>query len=142
VETVWKEIQEKVQKKQHPGVTGMCWEHPHAPVQTGYVQLNFNGKKKYGVHQGNYSVHLLAMRAVGRTPRADLKDRDCSHLCHNKICCNPDHLVWEEGENNKRRNVCPHKVDGVLICPSIHHGPPCAGAHRIFEKNAVVFTGY
>jgi hypothetical protein len=27
----------------------------------------------------------------------------CSHLCHNKRCCNPNHLHWESEDDNKKR---------------------------------------
>jgi len=27
----------------------------------------------------------------------------CSHLCHNKRCCNPHHLHWESEDDNKKR---------------------------------------
>ena len=29
---------------------------------------------------------------------------DCSHLCHNTLCCNPDHLVLELRSINNDRN--------------------------------------
>ena len=31
---------------------------------------------------------------------------DCSHLCHNTLCCNPDHLVLELRSINNNRNHC------------------------------------
>ena len=30
----------------------------------------------------------------------------CSHLCHEKKCCNPNHLVWEDEVRNKQREIC------------------------------------
>lgn len=29
-----------------------------------------------------------------------------SHLCHNSLCVNPDHLAWESQATNTSRNAC------------------------------------
>lgn len=141
LERKWQEISAKVRRVQHDRVDGECWEHPNKPIDSGYVQINLNGSG-YGKHQGNYTVHLLAMRWAGTMQPSGLTDADCSHLCHNKICCNPAHLVWEEGRNNKRRNMCPHKIGAVLICPYIHEGPACAAPHSLFSHQVDVYPGY
>jgi hypothetical protein len=121
-----------------------CWESSVATQGIGYCQLQLNGRN-YGTQQGFYLLHIWSMRYHERIP-ADLSyvgDPDCSHLCHNKRCVNPDHLVFEEGRNNKRRNVCPHIIDGILICPFIHDGPACRHPHCDFEVGGVRrFAGY
>jgi hypothetical protein len=39
--------------------------------------------------------------------------------------------------------VCPHMVQGILICPYIHEAPACLYPHSKFEANGVVlFSGY
>ena len=35
---------------------------------------------------------------------------DCSHLCHNTLCCNPDHLVLEPRSVNNNRNHCKNEM--------------------------------
>jgi len=121
-----------------------CWEFNIATQGSGYCQLQLNGSS-YGTQQGYYLLHIWSMRYHQRIP-ADLSnfgDADCSHLCHNKRCVNPDHLVFEEGRNNKRRNVCPYRVNDTTICPYIHDAPACLHPHSDFERGGVRrFQGY
>lgn len=133
----WSEIEKNYLKRvQHQGIPSACWECQYATTGTGYCQLNLNGSG-YGVDAGNYSVHLWSMVVHKKMQPLGLKDPDCSHLCHNKRCCNPDHMVWEEGKNNKKRNQCPHVVGGVLMCKYIHAAPTCLAPHSRFESNGV-----
>jgi len=121
-----------------------CWESRIATQGSGYCQLQLDGSG-YGKQAGFYLTHLWSMRYHNRIP-ADLShigDPDCSHLCHNKRCVNPAHLIFEEGRNNKRRNVCPWRIDDVLTCPYIHHAPACLHAHSDFEVDGIrKFNGY
>lgn len=134
---------EKMKKVLHPDLPSPCWECQYATTQSGYCQINLNGEEAYGNLQGNYTVHLLAMRVFKQGPPAGLKDPDCSHLCHNKRCCNHEHLCWEEGRNNQRRNICPHRIKDLLACPWMHAAPPCLCPHSRFERDGVrVFPGY
>jgi len=149
VATKWNRLQANIQKKTYPDVDGECWECQLATQGSGYCQFNLNGSS-YGDQQGFYLIHLWSMRHHKIYPSAEVVqsgDVDCSHLCHNKRCCNPDHLTWESGRNNKRRNVCPHIVDQadqeMLICPYIHNAPACKAAHSVFEPNGLrKFSGY
>jgi len=136
----------KLIKVAHSTVVSECWESQLATQGSGYSQFQLNGTG-YGLLQGFYLVHLWSMRNAQRFTDeviASQVDLECSHLCHNKRCANPAHLVWESGRNNKRRNVCPHIVDqGILICPYIHEGPACLYPHSKFEEGGVVmFGGY
>ena len=36
----------------------------------------------------------------------DFKHLEISHLCHTKLCCNPQHLELETGKENKKRSKC------------------------------------
>ena len=48
---------------------------------------------------------------------------DISHLCHNKLCHNLNHLCLELTQYNKSRNYCPHHCShNAFMC---HHDPPC-----------------
>jgi len=121
-----------------------CWESSTATQGSGYCQLQLNGSG-YGTRQGYYLLHIWSMRYHKRIPAdlSELVDADCSYLCHNKRCVNPDHSVFEEGRNNKRRNVCPHIVNGTLMCPYIHEAPACLHPHSLFEREGVrLFGGY
>lgn len=122
-----------------------CWESHHATTKTGYCQLNLNGAVKYGgLLQGNYTVHLWSLRYHNRLPAENESTVECSHLCHNKKCFNPAHLHWENGINNRRRNNCPHRVNGVLICPYVHDAPACLAPHWRFTngRDPQIWAGY
>ena len=47
-----------------------------------------------------------------------------SHLCHNKLCVNSEHLTWEPSWFNRLRDNCP----GGAACP--HRPHPCLKPHR------------
>jgi len=57
-----------------------------------------------------------------------------SHLCHQKECVQPEHIIWEPGWYNRARDNCPGKV----VCTTCHtepaascgHFPQCIRAHR------------
>ena len=51
-----------------------------------------------------------------------------SHLCHNKKCCNKQHLVWEPSWMNRMRDNCP----GGDEC--VHRPFKCLRAHREAEE--------
>lgn len=44
-----------------------------------------------------------------------------SHLCGNRLCVNPTHLMWELPWDNVAREGC-HKYNHFATCP---HDPPC-----------------
>ena len=37
------------------------------------------------------------------------RELECSHLCHNKLCINTDHLVLESKSLNISRNICSRR---------------------------------
>jgi len=144
--TIFPSITKRVHKNEDSKVDTECWESSIATQGSGYCQLQLHGSG-YGDLEGYYLLHIWSLRYHGKIPSATalslLDDPDASHLCHNKRCLKPDHLIFESGRNNKRRNVCPHLVDGKLICPYIHVGPPCFHAHSKFEVKGVrIFDGY
>ena len=51
-----------------------------------------------------YTVTHLVMLLAGNYPVAD--DQQASHLCHERLCCDPSHLIWESGTRNSVRNAC------------------------------------
>lgn len=96
----------------------------------GYVD-----KLGYGVQNVNWPVegakkeraHRLAYMIKHRISRNDMPRLDnnnnkieCSHLCHNKICVNSEHLVLEPHATNQERIHCK----GQGIC-SKSHEPYC-----------------
>ncbi|KAK9311664.1 zinc-binding loop region of homing endonuclease [Lipomyces starkeyi] len=73
-------------------------------------------------------LHQIALIADNR--RDELKTTlgsysyDVSHLCHNRKCFNPEHLIVESRTNNQRRRICNgHKIlvhDGFSYHPCAH----------------------
>lgn len=74
-----------------------------------------------------------------RTSNSKVEDQEAtwvaSHLCHNRRCCNVDHLVWEPSWMNRLRDNCP----GGDEC---QHGPDkCLRPHRP-KGDVVDWTSY
>ena len=59
---------------------------------------------------------------------------DVSHLCHDRKCCRPSHLVYENRSDNKSRDGCPGYVidndKAHLLCK---HKPPCKVTSSIIK---------
>ncbi|KAJ8096646.1 zinc-binding loop region of homing endonuclease-domain-containing protein [Lipomyces tetrasporus] len=99
-----------------------CWESNLNRDKRGYVPVH----RRNLLSKGRIHMHQLALIATDRG--AELKTTlgntsfNVSHLCHNGICFNPDHLVVESERNNFKRRTCVgHKV--ILYGDSEHH--PC-----------------
>lgn len=70
--------------------------------------------------------HLTWFYTYGPIPNTQLQ---YSHRCHNELCINPAHGIWEFDQQNKDRNGCKHGSHIILpdhtiirVCP---HDPPC-----------------
>jgi len=119
-------------------VTGCwIWQLSTNP-QTGYGQL---GRRPYTAHRLSY----LLWR--GRAEKEVLR-----HRCHNKVCCNADHLIeGTHGDNyadslevhdhaNKSRrgrparNAIPVILDGILYPSKVAAMKALAIAPRTLEK--------
>jgi len=63
-----------------------------------WKQSKRNGYGKFCKNKKSYSAHVASYEAfVGRK----LKDSQINHKCHNRSCCNPDHLY----EGTQKQNV-------------------------------------
>lgn len=92
-----------IERVQYSPTVSHCWESKLATQGSGYSQINLNGSG-YGSQQGYYLIHILSKRHVNQMPTEEQlveQDLECSHLCHNKVCCNPSHLQWESGQTSK-----------------------------------------
>jgi hypothetical protein len=54
-----------------------------------------------------------------------------SHLCHCKVCCNPDHVVLEAAWKTRKRNYCGRS--GACDCGM---EPPCLRVYRSVQATA------
>ena len=94
-----------------------CWLFTGSKNTDGYGQVF--AKKNSNINatgrevQTAWLLHILAYLAVnGHAPQ-----QHCSHLCDNRACFNPDHLVDESVEENNRRKGCW----GDILCPEHGH---------------------
>lgn len=85
-----------------------CWKTSHwkSGHPNGYKRMRIGPAS----HRLNPYIHHMALLAYGRiTDLYDLADNhglQASHLCHESDCFNPDHIVIESSQSNKRRNDC------------------------------------
>ena len=76
----------------------------------GILEFRFRGKKiKIPVHRLAYYLHNNCHQLS--------PDIHVSHLCHDKLCCNVEHLSYEPQRINNKRQTC--KSNGEC---SGHHG--------------------
>src|SRR5690606_17418880 len=77
--------------------TGFCWYWSDTPAKSGYGRISINNTATY--------AHRVAWELLmGPIPEGLTID----HLCHNKLCVNPDHLEPVTfGENASRARNHP-----------------------------------
>lgn len=70
--------------------TGFCWDWKGSLTYQGYGQFSVNRSKTVRAHR--FAYELL----VGEIPRGLVID----HLCRNRACVNPDHLLPVTSKHN------------------------------------------
>lgn len=107
---------------------GHCIVPSRDPGGKGYVALNFPRTGLEGVGQGPrriYGHRLAAMVKYGRdeVELGKMNGEEVSHLCHNKACFLPSHLVLEHRRNNTKRNAC--NIAKFCLGSTVHAGRAC-----------------
>jgi hypothetical protein len=107
----------KLEDNSHLSVNGEC------TIWNGYFRLR--RRHQYGEtkamwpgqtgRQVKLSVHRLAYFLSH--PEQIGMPGDCSHMCHNTLCINADHIGLEPSRINKKRQTCV----STNICPG--HAP-------------------
>jgi hypothetical protein len=95
--------------------SGECWNWIASTYPNGYGQFGMDGSMR--------CAHRVAYRlAVGPIPEGHHID----HICHNKLCCNPEHLRPVTNKQNMENRSGPTKrsVSGVL---GVSWSPTCGG---------------
>ena len=85
-------------------VINECWVCKIGETPSGYCRIKYH-KKIFSIHRFAYS------ELVGDIP----KGHHIHHICENKKCCNPEHLVSVTPLEHKAL----HKVE-IRVCPNGH----------------------
>ena len=89
----------------------------------GVKQVTWPDGSKYRERAHRVSYMLEHRLLHSQVPRLDVNGfdlLDVSHICHNKLCIKPSHLVLESHLTNVSRHYC------VLVQSCIgQHDPPC-----------------
>jgi len=112
-----------------------CWLFTGALIGDGYAQIWT--KPTAALHSGDtgraawkgYLLHRVAY--VARTG-VEIQDQ-CSHLCDNRRCFNPDHIVDESALDNNNRKGCAGQIlclfHGHYLGNLCRHTPRCIRAN-------------
>ena len=87
--------------------------------KSGYPRMNITLKDK--VPSTNLSVHRLAYFMCHPEHITRATGKHISHLCHQRTCINPNHLVMESNTLNSSRNRCQN----TGICEGHKHRKQC-----------------
>lgn len=93
----------------------ICWPFKgRQKAGYGLVDVDIPGKGKTTRHAHRL---VLMTRVAGSWDVSS--ELQASHLCGNRICVRPSHLVFESREENKDRQIC----QSIKICKT--HDPSC-----------------
>lgn len=125
MEDFFKDLEDKFSKKSR-----VLGNNLGCIVWVGYAEKNGYGiqrvrwpnvgLKKERSHRVAYMIrHKICANDM---PKLDQNDNplECSHLCHNKLCVNPDHISLEDHATNQERIHCK----GQGHCSKCHE-PHC-----------------
>lgn len=94
---------------------------PNKGEKAGWVKCKVGGQRT------EYYIHHLALIAANR--QQDLQGvsegKQVSHLCHNRTCFQPDHLVVEDAKVNRERNKCQGWTWITCPCGCNYKFNPC-----------------
>lgn len=96
-------------------------KQPNKGKEEGWVKCKVTGSRT------EYYIHHLALVDAGRADdlKGLLNGKQVSHLCHNRVCFNADHLVVEDAETNRDRNKCRSWSWVTCPCGCNHKFNPC-----------------
>lgn len=81
-------------------VVGPCWEWLKCKYKNGYGRISIFGKC--------CCVHIISCES--KYGRHRLENEVTRHMCANKICCNPDHLLFGNQSENSMDNIRHKKL--------------------------------
>ncbi len=96
-------------------------KQPNKGPEAGWVKCKVGGSKK------EYYIHHLALLNANRKIELQglLQGKQVSHLCHQRTCFNPEHLIVEDAEANRDRTRCKNWKWVCCPCGCNHKFNPC-----------------
>lgn len=93
--------------KVQPGCEDQCWswtgsKGPHA---------NLFGGRKNNHPQMSQAPRFLWMSIHGQ----DITDLEIRHTCHNRWCCNPNHLIAENNHMKRPPRIKPKTIQAQAV---------------------------
>ena len=100
-----------------PPAAGFHRQHPQGRQRAGSTRhINLDKSHKYVLVKVAWRAkrlggwiqeraHRIVLWAFHGPPPAYLLKPVAMHLCHNRGCCNPQHLVWGEDRENRRKKA-------------------------------------
>ena len=71
-------------------------------LRNPFFKKSDNQPQRIGVHRLVYILNNLEKYPTGELPQS----LECSHLCHNSLCVNKNHIILEPGTVNNERRSC------------------------------------
>ena len=118
-------LQQRIEKHVNKNAfeSGQCWEWKGARKSPdgkyGRMKLTVDGARK------SIGAHRAAYMAFYRETYLGM-DKDVSHVCHQPLCVNPDHLSLEDRVINMERHTCKlqgscsgHSFKGQVLKPCL-----------------------
>mgnify|MGYP001362008966 CR=1 FL=1 len=96
---VW---ESKLAASSGPATSGGCvlWTGCTSTAGYGVISVIWSDGRRRTV-----GVHRLLLMCSLRSTQPPL-GCEASHLCHQKLCINPQHVIWEPGWSNQSRKSC------------------------------------
>ncbi len=98
----------KIAENSDLSANGHCAMWTKAKKPSGYGIIKY--KNPHDNAWRTMHVHRLSFLVNRRIELNDLQGYDISHLCHNKLCTNAQHLSLETHKINRDREICVNRT--------------------------------
>lgn len=109
-----------------------CWEWTHYKTQKGYGQFHRDGKTQF--------THRFVLET--KLGRPIQKSFMACHSCHNRACCNPEHLREDTAKGNTKDMLSANRqaTGDSVACPGEKHGMSKLTNEQVLEIRALQNT--
>lgn len=105
-----------------------CWLSRKKPSDRGYIKLKVDAQVSVAGRSKEVYLQQIAVVAKDDEKQKSLLLTDgyeASHLCHEKLCFNPNHIFMEPKAINISRNDCICVKIGEKHYSNCNHQPQC-----------------